>query len=146
MGPVMYNDNNQTDSHLCSYIPVLYLNSSLGVVGGLYYGLRKEYRPNMIIKETERSKSWDINDTIHASFIETVEQQPVIPNFFARSFMNPFVTISYPPRERTIFYQATVYPVTVKNATGIFQWDYKGAIIKDTQTSWSTYSKYWFTM
>ena len=40
--PVLYDDK-----HMMSYPPVLYLNSSEGVVGGLYYGLRKEYHSEM---------------------------------------------------------------------------------------------------
>ena len=40
--PILYDNK-----HMCSYPPVLYLNSYLGVVGGKYYGLRKEYHPEM---------------------------------------------------------------------------------------------------
>ena len=54
-----------------SYTPVLYLNSSIGVVGGLYYGLRKEYHPNMKVDVPDNlSKSWNIKNTIDASFVQ----------------------------------------------------------------------------
>lgn len=49
--PVMYDG-----LHMCSYPPVLYLNSSEGVVGGLYYGLRKEYHPEMVTNQTSTTK------------------------------------------------------------------------------------------
>ena len=62
--PVMYNNTK-----LCSYVPVLYLDSALGVAGGLYYGLRKEYHPEMKHNETDHSKSWHIDKIIDASFV-----------------------------------------------------------------------------
>ena len=60
--PVTYND------HICSYIPVLYLDSLMGVVGGLYYGLRKEWHPEMKVDESDVAKQWHIKNIIDASF------------------------------------------------------------------------------
>ena len=48
--PVYYKEQ------VCSFIPVLYLDSLMGVVGGLYYGLRKEYHPEMQVEQTDTSK------------------------------------------------------------------------------------------
>ena len=55
--PVMY-EHDDSGKHLVSYIPVLYLNSTLGVIGGLTFGMRKEYKPSMVADEFENGKSW----------------------------------------------------------------------------------------
>ena len=55
--------------HMCSYPPVLYLNSSEGVVGGLYFGLRKEFHPEMVTNQTEWKKEWHIKNIIDGSFV-----------------------------------------------------------------------------
>ena len=67
--PVIYK--NGDEENLCSYIPVLYLDSALGVAGGLYYGLRKEYHPEMTHEETSISKSWHIENIIDSSFVQS---------------------------------------------------------------------------
>ena len=41
--PVTYTHENE--EQLCSYVPVLYLEYLIGVIGGLYLGLRKEFHP-----------------------------------------------------------------------------------------------------
>ena len=140
---VMYNN-----SKLCSYIPVLYLNSSVGVAGGLYYGLRKEYHPDMKTVENANgtAKSWEIPNLIEASFVQTMREAPKLPNFMYQSFANPFVTISYPPFEKTYFYQAKVYPLKVTMANGGFDWNYKGSTIASNAETWNIFSEYWFTM
>ena len=46
--PVIYTGPDGAET-LMSYSSVLYLNSSMGEIGGLYYGLRKEYKPFMKI-------------------------------------------------------------------------------------------------
>ena len=62
--PMLYDDK-----HMVSYPPVLYLNSSEGVIGGLYYGLRKEYHKEMITTQTNTSKEWHVKNIIDASFV-----------------------------------------------------------------------------
>mgnify|MGYP006111798073 CR=1 FL=1 len=88
--PVMYNNTN-----LCSYVPVLYLDSALGVMGGLYYGLRKEYHPEMKHNQTEQSKLWHIEDIIDSAFVQTNTTLSALPQFIDQTFKNPFVSISY---------------------------------------------------
>jgi len=109
--PVMYNTDSE--SKLCSYIPVLYLDSALGVAGGLYYGLRKEYHPEMKHNETDHSKSWHIDKIIDSSFVQTSDKLGALPQFIDQSFKNPFVTISYPPFPHAMFYQAKVHENSV---------------------------------
>ena len=65
--PVIYTGPDGAET-LMSYTPVLYLNSSMGVAGGLYYGLRKEYKPLMKIHVTDTTKSWKVGKIISASF------------------------------------------------------------------------------
>ena len=74
--PVMYDN-----AHLCSYVPVLYLDSALGVAGGLYYGLRKEYHPEMKHTETDHSKNWHIDKIISSSFVQTDQKMNALPQF-----------------------------------------------------------------
>ena len=58
-------------SRLCSYIPVLYLDSLPGVIGGLYYGLRKEFHPEMKHNATQSSAFWYVNELISSQFVNT---------------------------------------------------------------------------
>mmetsp|Transcript_8728 Transcript_8728/g.21519 ORF Transcript_8728/g.21519 Transcript_8728/m.21519 type:complete len:179 (-) Transcript_8728:216-752(-) len=149
--PVMYTHSDTEEPKLCSYVPVLYLNSSIGVAGGLYYGLRKEYHPGMKVIETSKSKEWHIKNIIDASFIQKKALVPAaqLPPFIVQSFANPFVTISYPmPITTTKFYQAKVYPVgNVMSCSQTFEWHYKnGSDIKSNSETWSVFSSYWFSM
>ena len=136
--PVSYND------HFCSYIPVLYLDSLMGVVGGLYYGLRKEWHPEMKVEETEDSKSWHIRKIIDASFKQKDETEPALPQFISQTFENPFITVSY--LDETYFYQAKVYESLVKESDVDYTWDYKGSELKNRDDTMSVYSEYHFTM
>ena len=55
--PVTYEHDDGV-KHLVSYIPVLYLNSTIGVIGGLTFGMRKEYKPKMTAEEFPQGKEW----------------------------------------------------------------------------------------
>lgn len=146
--PVIYT-HNDGDMYLCSYVPVLYLDSFAGVVGGLFFGLRKEYHPEMKHGEdAAMSKWWDIEDIIDASFVmQTGEEMSKLPSFFEQTFANPFVTISYPlPFPTMVFYQADVYPDTIRMASETFEWNYRGTTVRDSWDTWSVYSEYYFTM
>ena len=138
--PIMYKNE-----HFSSYIPVLYLNSLVGVTGGLYYGLRKEYHPEMKVEETDDSKSWHIKNIIDASFQQETKEESSLPQFITQTFDNPFVTISY-IEDNTFFYQAKVYESLVKDATGEYTWDYKDSILTNNKDTKSVYSEYSFTM
>merc|ERR1712039_228204 len=69
--PVMYKESDTEEAKLCSYVPVLYLDSKLGVIGGLYYGLKKEFHPEMTHNTTLTASSWYVKDIIQASFTDT---------------------------------------------------------------------------
>ncbi len=145
--PVVYTHDDGT-KYMCSYSPVLYLDSRLGVAGGLYYGLRKEYRSDMEYgRPSETSKWWRIENILEASFKQKGEELSDLPHFFKQILSTPFVTISYPqPIPRMVFYQSKVYPETVREADGLFRWNYKDAEISHENDVLSAYSKYFFTM
>ncbi len=145
--PVVYTHEDGT-KYMCSYSPVLYLNSRLGVAGGLYYGLRKEYHSEMKYEEpTPTSKWWDIEDILYASFEQKGEELKELPQFFRQILSSPFVTMSYPqPIVSMVFYQSKVYPETVRQADGTFRWSYEGAEISHENDVPSAYSRYFFTM
>jgi hypothetical protein len=145
--PVVYTHDEET-KYMCSYSPVLYLDSRLGVAGGLYYGLRKEYRSDMEYgKPSQTSKWWRIEDVLEASFKQNGEETSDLPQFFKQILSSPFVTVSYPqPIAKMVFYQSKVYPEIVKKADGLFRWNYEGAEISHENDVLSAYSKYFFTM
>lgn len=82
----------------------MYLDSWLGVIGGLYFGLRKEYKPSMTTNITATSKSWNVPNIIESAFVQEDKLEDGLPTFIKQSFENPFVTISYPPFANTYFY------------------------------------------
>ena len=95
--PVMYEHDEDSVKHLVSYIPVLYLNSTLGVIGGLTFGMRKEYKPNMVADEYTNGKSWQIPDLIYGHFVQDVTHEATqeLPHFYQQMFDNPQMTYSY---------------------------------------------------
>ena len=108
--PVIYTHKNQ--EHLCSYIPVMYLDYLLGVIGGLYLGLRKQFHPKMIDRETDTSKSFFIKDVLDVSFQRTsTNGSQELDPFFTQTFEKPTLTVSY--LNRTYFYTTKVYPTRV---------------------------------
>jgi hypothetical protein len=145
--PVVYT-HDDGGTHLCSYVPVLYLDSEKGVEGGLFYGLRKEFHPEMMHGDDgPTSRWWSIEGIIEASFVmQANEALAELPNFFKRTFANPFVTISYPPESKTVFYEATVFPDIVTNATDVFSWNYNGTTVQSSEETQAVYSDYSFTM
>ena len=146
--PVIYT-HDDGNTYLCSYVPVLYLNSFWGVVAGLFYGLRKEYHPEMQYGEDGAiSKWWSIEDIFDASFVtQTNEDMEGLPNFFEQTYANPYVTISYPlPFSNMVFFQIKVYPDTVRMASGTFNWNYRGTTVQDCEDTLGVYSEYLFTM
>jgi hypothetical protein len=140
--PVIYTHKNE--EQLCSYIPVMYLEYLLGVIGGLYLGLRKEFHPKMIDRATDTSKSFIIKDILDASFNQasTNGSQELDP-FFTHTFENPTLTVSY--INRTFFYTTKVYPAKVIDASHAYEWHYKGSVIKNNENTFASYSEYSFT-
>jgi len=143
---------------MCSYVPVLYLNSTIGTLGGLYFGLRKQYHPEMRVSVEKDEdlwvKRWEILTVIDARFRmpnpnanNEVKKKSDLPQFIDRIFnQQPFVTRSY--FGNTLFYRAQVYPLkgSVINSEEKFSWRYKGANLRDSKKTWSVHSRYWFTM
>jgi len=140
--PVIYT--HKEEQQLCSYIPVLYLDYFIGVVGGLYLGLRKQYHPKMKDLETDTSKSFIIKDILDASFEKTsTDSTRELDPFFIQIFENPTVTVSY--LNRTFFYTTKVYPAKVLDTSHVYEWHYKGSVIKSNENSFANYAEYNFT-
>ncbi len=140
--PVTYT--HKKEQQLCSYVPVLYLEYLIGVIGGLYLGLRKEFHPRMEDVETETSKSFGIKHILDASFEKA---QPngdrELDPFFTQTLENPTVTISY--LKRTRFYTTRAYPTKVLDTSPAYEWHYKGSVIKNNEHTFANYSEYRFT-
>jgi len=140
--PVIYTHKNE--KQLCSYIPVMYLEYLLGVIGGLYLGLRKEFHPKMIDRETDTSKSFIIKDILDASFSRTsTDGSQELDPFFTQTFENPTVTVSY--LNQTYFYTTNVEPTKVLDTSHVYEWHYKGSVIKSNENTFASYSEYSFT-
>ena len=140
--PVIYT--HKGEQQLCSYIPVMYLDYLLGVMGGMYLGLRKQFHPGMKDIETETSKSFVIKDTLDASFSkDPTDTGRELDPFFVQTFVNPAVTVSYVGR--TYFYTATVTPSKVLDTSHEFEWNYKGSVIKNSGDGFANYVEYRFT-
>jgi hypothetical protein len=140
--PVTYSQGDE--QQLCSYVPVLYLEYFIGVIGGLYLGLRKEFHRKMKDVETQTTKSFFIEDILDASFEKGQENggQELDP-FFAQVLGNPTVTVSY--FRRTNFYTTTAYPTKVLDASAEIEWNYKGSVIKNNEHTFANYAEYHFT-
>jgi len=140
--PVTYTHGNE--QQLCSYIPVMYLDYLLGVIGGLYLGLRKEFHPKMIDQETDTSKSFIIKGILDTSFQKAPENGDLeLDAFFAQTFNVPAVTVAY--LGRTYFYMAKVYPSKVLDTSHVYEWRYKGSVIKSNEDTFANYCEYTFT-
>ena len=140
--PVIYTHKNE--ERLCSYIPVMYLEYLLGVVGGLYLGLRKEFHPKMKDIKTDTSESFLIEDILDVSFQQTsTNSRQELDPFFTQTLEKPTLTVSY--LKRTYFYTTKVYPTRVIDASPVYKWYYKGAVIKNNENTFAHYSEYSFT-
>jgi hypothetical protein len=146
--PVTYTHDDGA-THLSSYVPVLYLDSLLGMVGGLYFGLRKEYHSGMEYGEhAANARWWSVEGILDASFeTRTDEDMEKLPHFYGQTFSNPFVTVSYPlPFSKMMFYQARMLPSIVRRASERFYWNYKGETVKNGDGNMAVFSEYSFAM
>jgi len=140
--PVIYSHKGQ--EHLCSYLPLLYLDFLIGVLGGMFLGLRKEFHPRLKYAETDTSNSFVIPDILSASFHKTsTESKQELDPFFAQIFKKPTVTVSY--FKRAVLYTASVHPTKVLDVSAVYEWNYKGAVIKNNEHSFANYCEYNFT-
>ena len=143
--PVIYT--HKKEQHLCSYVPVLYLDYFFGVViGNLYWGFRKEYHPEMIIEETDTSKKCTVRDIIYASFVYTsTESSQELDPFFVQTFKNPTVTFSC--LNQTYFYTTKVFSFTkVVETSPVYEWKHKGSVIKNNKNTFGNYAEFIFTI
>ena len=140
--PVIYTHKNE-EQH-CSYVPVLYLDYLIGVIGGLYLGLRKEFHPGMQDIETGTSKSFVIKDVLNASFQRHPDDERAqLDPFFSQMLLNPTVTLSY--LNRVLFYTTKARATKVLGASARVQWKFKGATIEDNEDTFANYAEYAFT-
>ena len=140
--PVSYRHGNE--EQLCSYVPVLYLDYLIGVIGGMYLGLRKEFHPGMKDMETETTKSFSIEGILDVSFKKdpTGAGRELDP-FFVQTFVIPTVTLSY--FNRINFYTTKVFPRKVLDASHEYEWRYKGSVIESSKDTFAHYAEYRFT-
>jgi len=140
--PVTYKHKNE--ERLCSYVPVLYLEYLIGVIGGLYLGLRKEFHSKMQDIETDTSKSFVIKGILDAHFEKSpTENLKELDPFFAQTFSNPTVTASY--FNQIWFYTTKAHATKVLEASAEFEWRYKGSEIKNNEETFANYAEYHFT-
>jgi hypothetical protein len=140
--PVLYTHGNE--QRLCSYIPVMYLDYLLGVIGGLYLGLRKQFHPGMKDVEADGSKSFVIANTLDVRFRKSSENATrELDPFFTGIFEHPTVTVSY--INRTYFYTTKVHPTKVLDTSHEIEWRYKGSVIKNSEDTIANYCEYVFT-
>jgi hypothetical protein len=140
--PVIYTHKDQ--QRLCSYIPVMYLDYLLGVIGGLYLGLRKQFHPKMIDRETDISKTFIIENILDVSFQRSsTDDNRELDPFFIQTFENPTLTVSY--LKQTWFYTTKVYPKKVLDTSHVYEWRYKGSVIKSNEYTFANYTEYSFT-
>jgi hypothetical protein len=140
--PVIYT--HEAETQLCSYIPVMYLDYLLGVIGGLYLGLRKQFHPGMKDVATDEAKSFFIKDTLDVSFRKTpANGGRELDPFFTQTFVNPTLTLSY--LNRTYFYTTNVTPTKVLDTSHAYEWRYRGSVIKSNADTFANYAEYCFT-
>lgn len=80
-----------------SFIPTLFLNSWAGVIGGLFFGLKKHYK-DMTINQTFDGQT--TQETIHIKDLLDLKVQSgganmVLPSYVDKTFNGEFITQSY---------------------------------------------------
>ena len=141
--PVVYSQGKE--ERLCSYVPVLYLDFFLGVIGGLYLGLRKQFHPKMKVQETGASRAYHMKGILDVDFQQAAtDDSRELDPFFLEIFENPTATVSY--FNRTCFYTALLHPDRVLDASPTYQWSYKGSVISNDQNTFGNYCEYDFTI
>lgn len=131
------------DEHLCSYVPVLYLDYLIGVIGGLYLGLRKQFRPGMRDAEAQASRRFSIGTVLDAGFEDLGTGCSDLNPFFARTLDNPTITRSYFGRTR--FYTTTVDTTKVTDVAADVVWRFKGSEVRNDEGFPAHHVEYRFT-
>ena len=140
--PVIYT-HTDGDTHLCSFMPLLYLDYLLGVIGGLYLALRKEFHPKLTYQETETSSSFVIENIIRGDFdTPSKEVEQALDPFFVQIFKYPTLTYSY--FRRYLFYTTTVTWSKAYPTAGTYEWNYKGNVLRNDENTVANYAEYHF--
>jgi hypothetical protein len=139
--PVTYSRGGQ--ERLCSYVPVLYLDYLIGVVGGLYLGLRKQFHPRMRDVEADATRRFTVGTVLDASFEELDTGGGDLDPFFARTLANPTTTRSYFGRAR--FYTTTVDATEVTDVAADIVWRFKGSEVRNEMGFPAHHVEYRFT-
>jgi hypothetical protein len=141
--PVIYTHNGE--QQLCSLVQLMYLDFLIGVMGGLYFGIRKQFRPSMKTHITETSKTYSIKNVLQADFQQKSNNtHDALEPFFAQMFEQPAVTYSYFKNIR--FYRQKVFNVAMIETSVQFEWLYKGSVIRNTDNGFSNYATYDFSV
>ena len=100
----------------------------------------------MIIEETDTSKKCTIKDSIYTSFQQTsTNSSQELDPFFVQTFKNPTVTVSC--LNQTYFYNTRVFSFTkVLDTSPVYEWNYKGSVIKNNKDTFGNYSEFTFTI
>jgi hypothetical protein len=107
-------------------------------------GLRKEHHANLEYTETDTSNSFRIENIIGANFSQTsTEDTKGLDPFFARFFTNPTLTYSY--FNRADFFTTLLHPTRVHETSAVYEWNYKGSVIKSDQHTFANFCEYSFT-
>jgi len=137
--PTIYTHNNG-EEHLCSYGPVLYLDTLMGVIGGLLLGMRKQFHPKMKYDQTDTSNYYIIKDFLNVSCHKTTtESSTELDPFFDKIFKVPMLTYSY--FKKVNFHSVYLSAKKVIDTSTIYSWNYKGNVIKNNENTFSCYNE-----
>ncbi len=143
--PVIYKKGKE--ERLCSYVPLLYLEYLFGViVGNIYFKFRKQYHPEMIIEETDKTRKYKMKDIIDLNFPKvSMNNRKELDPFFVQTFNNPTITVSY--LNKPYFYHTDVFDITkMLDTSPVYEWHYKGAVIRNNENTFGNYSEFTFTL
>ena len=142
--PVTYTYRGE--EHLCSFMPLLYLDRLFHTIGGCLLGLRKQFHPNLRFTETDTSCSFNIKNILSASFPDDAMQEvDEVDPFITQIFTKPTLTYSY--FHKTDFYTTQVFDAKkAYKASADFAWSYKGIVIKSDEHTFCNFAEYSFTV
>ncbi len=152
--PVMFTYDWPYDCirEMSSYCPVLYLDTEEGVEGGDFFGLRKEYHPEIttVVTDTTKTSSQAGNeqwpDVLNVEYEQTGDDlgPDGLDNFFEQLFTLAYSSLSYD--NDYSYMRAGVFPNEVKAAEEIVNWTWEGMSITDSDDMMSQFSQYYYAM
>ncbi len=135
--------------HMAAFVPVLYLDTEEGVAGGDFYGLRKEYHPEITTEVTNTTKISDMAgneqwpDDLYVEYEQTGENLDGLDNFFEQLFLMAYSSLSYNNRYK--FMRVGVFPREVRKANEFVEWTWDGTSITDSYDMMSQFADYFYT-